>query len=227
MLSIAHRGASGHAPENTLSAFQKAIDLKADMIELDVRRCKSGELVVIHDALLNRVTNGKGKVRQKTLAELQSLTVFETEKIPTLEEVLQFVNKSIPIDINVKDSLATYQTADVIQTYVQEYGWKPQQLLLSTTNYLRLYKAKKRYPKLAIAPMVFFWPALMAMALALLKPAVLKFPKRMITFDIMKFAKYWHIPVYIWTVNKKEEIGQLRRMGVDGVITNYPEIVHE
>lgn len=225
MLSIAHRGASGHAPENTISAFKKALALKADMIELDVRRCKSGELVVFHDALLNRVTNGKGKVRQKTLSELKELTVLDTEKISTLEEVLDFLDRRVLVDINVKDTLVISQTADVIHTYITAHQWKKENILLSATNYLRLYRAKKRYPVISIAPMVFFWPAFMAMVCALLKPAALKFPKRMITVDIMKFAKYWKIPVYIWTVNKKEEIGQLERMGVDGVITNYPELI--
>jgi glycerophosphoryl diester phosphodiesterase len=72
-LKIGHRGAAGHAPENTLLSFQKAMDLGVDMIELDVYVCKTGELVVIHDEKVDRTTNGTGYVREKTLDELKIL----------------------------------------------------------------------------------------------------------------------------------------------------------
>ena len=81
---IAHRGASGYEPENTLRSFKKAMELGVDIIELDVHKCKSGELVVIHDFNLNRTTNGKGLVKDKTLAELRELELKKSEKIPTL-----------------------------------------------------------------------------------------------------------------------------------------------
>ena len=92
MLVIAHRGASGNLPENTLAAFQKAIELGAEMIELDVHLCKTRELVVIHDAHVNRTTDGHGLVSHKTLSELQKLNAGNGEKIPTLQEVFDLVN---------------------------------------------------------------------------------------------------------------------------------------
>ena len=81
IIKVGHRGASGYEPENTLLAFKKAIEIGADMIELDVRRCKSGELVVIHDETVNRTTNGKGEVSEKTLTELKGLEMEKGERI--------------------------------------------------------------------------------------------------------------------------------------------------
>ena len=88
MIRIGHRGAMGYAPENTLVSFEKALDLKVDMVELDVQLCKTGELVVIHDLTVNRTTNGEGDVAKLTLQELKCLDAGKGQQIPLLEEVL-------------------------------------------------------------------------------------------------------------------------------------------
>lgn len=102
MLRIAHRGASGYAPENTLAAFKKALEFDIDVIELDVHLTKDNHLVVIHDKTVNRTTDGKGKVADKTLAELQKLDAGNGEKIPTLQEVLDLVNRKALVSIEIK-----------------------------------------------------------------------------------------------------------------------------
>src|SRR5438270_9435891 len=86
----AHRGASGYAPENTLKAFKLAVDKGADGIECDVQLTKDNELVVIHDPILDRTTNGTGWVRDFTLKELRTLDAGDGQKIPTLLEVIDF-----------------------------------------------------------------------------------------------------------------------------------------
>ena len=91
VLRIGHRGAAGHAPENTLVSFEKAIDLGCDMTELDVHICGSGELVVIHDETVDRTTNGSGRVSELTLREIKILDAGDGEEIPTLEEVLELL----------------------------------------------------------------------------------------------------------------------------------------
>jgi glycerophosphoryl diester phosphodiesterase len=90
-LIVGHRGASAHAPENTLAAFRLAREQGADAIELDAKRCASGEVVIMHDATLNRTTNGDGNVHEWSLAELHSLDAGKGERIPTLDEVLELV----------------------------------------------------------------------------------------------------------------------------------------
>lgn len=112
ILAIAHRGFSSAAPENTLAAFRKAIELKPEMMECDVRQSKDGRIVVIHDAKLDRTTSGTGPVGEKTLAELKELDAgswfsaeFAGERIPTLEELLDLVKGSgVKLIIEIKEA---------------------------------------------------------------------------------------------------------------------------
>ena len=109
MENVAHRGATGYAPENTIAAFDLAVDMKADYIEIDVQRSKDGELVVIHDTTVNRTTNGSGKVGALTFEQLRSLDTgsfkgeqFAGEQIPTFEEILDRYHGKIGILIELK-----------------------------------------------------------------------------------------------------------------------------
>jgi glycerophosphoryl diester phosphodiesterase len=118
MQIIGHRGASGYEPENTLRSFQKAIDLGVEMIELDVYTCKSGELVVMHDDKVNRTTNGNGYVFNMTLTELKTLDAGKGEKVPTLVEVFDLINKKIAINVELKGEGTAESTAELIQKYI-------------------------------------------------------------------------------------------------------------
>lgn len=109
MLVIAHRGASGRAPENTLASFEQAIAIGVDGIELDVHLTRDGQLVIIHDQNLARTTDGQGLVHEHTLAELKALDAgswfgpaFAGERIPTLEEVLVRVAGRVPLQVEIK-----------------------------------------------------------------------------------------------------------------------------
>src|SRR4029450_12728715 len=102
-LIIGHRGASAHAPENTLAAFRLARQQGADGIDLDVTRCLSGQIVVIHDDTLNRTTNGDGNVNEWALSELLSLDAGKGERIPTLDEVFETVGPHLLINVEVKN----------------------------------------------------------------------------------------------------------------------------
>ncbi len=121
MLKIGHRGAMGYAPENTLGSFAKALELGVDGIELDVHVCKSGEVVVIHDERVDRTTNGKGQVKEMTLKELKELDAGKGERIPTLEEVLDFVDRRAFIDIELKAEGIGNSVADIVRKYIQEH----------------------------------------------------------------------------------------------------------
>ncbi|QKI83800.1 glycerophosphodiester phosphodiesterase [Kroppenstedtia eburnea] len=110
-INVAHRGASGHAPENTIAAYDLAVKMKADYFEVDVQRSKDGRLVIMHDTTVDRTTDGTGNVKDLTLAQLKQLDAgswfsptFAGEKIPTLEEVLdRYRGKGIKILIELKD----------------------------------------------------------------------------------------------------------------------------
>jgi len=100
LLAIAHRGASGYAPENTFAAFRKALAMGAGFIETDLQLSRDARFVAIHDATVNRTTNGQGAVHDLTLADLRKLDAgswfgseFAGERIPTIEEILEFAKK--------------------------------------------------------------------------------------------------------------------------------------
>jgi len=103
MLKIGHRGARAYEPENTLRSFQRAIELGVDAVELDVRKTKDNELVVIHNADVNKTTDGTGSVNELTLDEIKRLVTEKGEKVPTLAEVLDFVGKRVKILIELKE----------------------------------------------------------------------------------------------------------------------------
>jgi glycerophosphoryl diester phosphodiesterase len=112
---IAHRGASGSAPENTLAAIELAIANKADMIEIDIHQTKDGKLVVIHDDKLDRTTTGKGKINELTLEEIKKHdagswfnTSFSNEKVPELKEVLELINGKCKLLIEIKGKPSDY-----------------------------------------------------------------------------------------------------------------------
>ena len=105
ILNIGHRGAKGHVAENTLASIQKAMELGADGIEIDVFRCFSGEIVVFHDKTLNKLTNGTGYIEKNTLSELKELKILgSTHSIPTLEEVINSIGKDVFLNIELKGS---------------------------------------------------------------------------------------------------------------------------
>ena len=97
-----HRGAKGHAPENTLISVKKALAFDVDGVEIDVFRCQSGEIVVFHDKSLDKLTNGSGKIEEKTLKELSTLRVLGSEPIPTLDDIIDVINGSARLNIELK-----------------------------------------------------------------------------------------------------------------------------
>ena len=113
-LKIGHRGACGYEPENTLRSFKKALDLGVDTIELDVHKTKDEATVVIHDEKVDKTTNGTGFVADKSLEEIKKLDAGKGEKIPTLEEVLDLVNRKAQVNIELKGEGTARPVADII-----------------------------------------------------------------------------------------------------------------
>jgi glycerophosphoryl diester phosphodiesterase len=155
---IGHRGAAGYAPENTLSSFAKAIECRVDMIELDVWKCASGELVVFHDAKLNPLTNGHGYIAEKTLEELQKLSVLGREKIPTLLEVLDFVNHRAKVYIELKGSDIAHDVATIIEHYVKSKNWCYSDFLVASFDHIQLRDIKAANSLISVAALFYGIP---------------------------------------------------------------------
>ncbi|WP_317045329.1 glycerophosphodiester phosphodiesterase [Formosa algae] len=130
-LVIGHRGAKAYVAENTLESIQKALDFNVDGIEIDVHCCASGELVVFHDFTLDRMTNGNGKLEEYTLSELKEFLVDGKYKIPTLEEVIQLINRKSLLNIELKGKHTAEATCLTIQDYVDHKGWAYTEFLVS------------------------------------------------------------------------------------------------
>lgn len=223
MLIIGHRGACGYEPENTLSSFQKALDLNVAMIELDVYKCKSGELVVIHDSAVDKTTDGSGNVEDLTLAELKKLNCSNCQKIPTLEEVINLVDRKCKINIEIKsDNLAKY-IAGTIEDYIGR-GWSYDDFLVSSgkikeikdmfdLNYkilrgvLFTYPRQKNVDQVKELDLYFFGTY-----------------AKFITKSLVRKVHKEGIKLFAWTVNNKKLFKKMSKLKVDGVFSDYPDI---
>jgi len=121
-----------------LNHSKKALELNVDAIELDVYACESGELVVIHDNKIDRTTNGKGYVTEKTLDELRILDAGDGEKIPLSSEVFDIINKKVKINIELKGNKVAKHVNDLIQDYIKNKGWKYKHFIISSFNIMNL-----------------------------------------------------------------------------------------
>jgi glycerophosphoryl diester phosphodiesterase len=221
VLRIGHRGAAGHAPENTLRSFSKAVELGCDMTELDVHLCGSGELVVIHDETVDRTTNGSGEVASLTLTELKQLDAGLGERIPTLEEVLALLRGRVKLNIELKG----LGTAEPVHKLIQSSGWKQDALLITSFNWEMLSEYRAHEPDARLGPLTYE-NLVEAMGFAETVNAYSINPYHgHINADYIEEAHTRGFKVYPWTVNKVEDIAKLIKLGVDGVISDYPDRV--
>jgi glycerophosphoryl diester phosphodiesterase len=229
----AHRGFSGQAPENTLAAFTAAIAAGADMIELDVHLTRDNEVVVIHDDTLERTTNGKGNVVEKTLAELKDLDTgswfnsrFAGERIPTLAEVLEIARNRILVNIELKKGknfpYTMEELADRTLAVVEKRGMTDQ-VLFSSFDPAAIDRIRAKNLLLPIALIVDKpWE----------KPedpgggvryTTLNCRTTVLNEENIRRAHIAGIRVHVWTVNTKEAMEKFIALGVDGIITNHPD----
>ena len=219
---IGHRGAMGHAPENTVLSIQKALDLGVDGIEIDVFRCQSGEIVVFHDKKLNKLTNGKGKIQQKTWAQLQELKVMGSEPIPLLEEIIQLINGRVRLNIELKGKNTSKGVFNIIQTAVESGRWKMNQLYVSSFDWEELRAFRKLTNQFGIAVLTENNP-LTAISIAHELNAFAINPNhKKLTENMVKQIQGEGFEVLTWTVNDTTRIEELTSWGVDGIITDFP-----
>lgn len=236
-LNIAHRGASRAAPANTLAAFEKAVELGADGIEFDVHLSADGAPVVIHDFTVDATTDGSGRVAEMTLAQLEDLDagsyfdpVFAGERIPTLEQVLETVGERLLLNIELKSmSLRDNGLERAVIAQVKRHGLDDR-VILSSFNPLSLRRAKRSAPHIPTGllyaldlplPLRRAW-------LASLAPHEARHPEhRMVDARYMAWARRHGYRVNVWTVDDPDEMRRLIGLGVDSIITNAPDVLHE
>lgn len=219
---IGHRGAAGYAPENSLSAFAIAMECGVDMVEFDVWKCASGELVVFHDAKLERLTDGYGSITSHTLEELKKLTVLGCETIPTLIEVLDFIDRRVKVYIEIKDAHIAYDVLKVIEYYVEYKQWQYEDFLVASFDHMQLYEIKAANRLVPIAALVYGIPFNFSACIRAINADIV-----CLTIDFMsqEFVNDIHdhgMLVYVYIINDSDDMIRVVNYGVDGIITDYP-----
>lgn len=205
-----------------MSAFRKAIELGADMIELDARKCASGELVVIHDAGLKRAFGVSGLVRQKNLVELKNLASDPDRQIPTLAEALKFIRGRTALDIELKERGTAREALAVIKASLGS-AWSWNKLSLSSRHHNELVAARDESREIELAPIYLSWPFGYKNFGRKIRAKNLKLNHIFTTKTLVKQAQGHAFGVWVWTVNSHRQIAKFKDWGVDGIISNYPE----
>lgn len=223
MLKIAHRGARGYEPENTLKSFQKALDLNADGIELDVHLSSDGHLIVIHDETIDRTTNGKGFVNTFTLAELKTFLIDDQYEIPTLKEVFDLVNKKCLINIELKGLGTADKVADLIEEYIADQNWNYGHFIVSSFNWDLLQETSNLNSNIAIGVLTEE-DVKKALAFAEVIEAEAIHPDyQLLNLENVQKMQEKGFLVFPWTVNDTEDIQKIKSYQVDGIISDFPD----
>jgi glycerophosphoryl diester phosphodiesterase len=215
---IGHRGVMGLEPENTLRSFKRAIKMKLEMVELDVHVCKSGELIVIHDATVDRTTDGKGRVSRLTLSQLKKLNAGKGEKIPTLNEVLDLCKNKIKVNIEIKGGAIVKPLASLLNKSIRN-GWGRKDLLVSSFDNSSLRKFS-RLCKVQIG--ILITKPIELNKVRNMNPYSINVAKTNLTKKFIDTTHKQRIKVFVWTVDNKKTAQKFKRWGVDGIFTNYP-----
>lgn len=229
-LRIGHRGAAGTHPENTLVSFARAVELGCDGIEFDVHRTKDGHLVVIHDPTLNRTTNGTGWVREHTLADIKKLDAgkwkhakYVGERVPTLAEVIDQTPKSLKLFIELKAGSIHYPgiEADLVQALISEGAVERTQI--SSFDHHALKLIHELAPEMELGMLIADNPVdPVAMASACGATAIHPYYLWVLPQMVME-ARAAGMKVNVWNVNDPGPIALLKQLGVDGVMSDYPD----
>jgi len=226
-----HRGASGHAPENTLPAFKMAADMGADGVELDIQQTKDGVIVVCHDETIDRTSSGAGWLKDFTFEELRRLdfsngnAAYEDVKIPTMEEVFYLLAPTgLTINIELKTGIIFYENIEEkILDLTKKMGWEDR-VIYSSFNHYSVRKIKELDPGAKVGLLYGDGPIDMPgygrrLGADALHPAFynLQYP------DYMEDCRRYGLDVNVWTVNSTADLMQCREYGVNAVITNYPD----
>lgn len=221
MQIIAHRGASGFYPENTLLAIEQALLAKADGIEIDVF-CVENQLVVIHDENVSRTTNGTGLLRDFTLTQLQQLDAGSGQQVPTLWQVLQLVNNQTLLNIELKGADTAEPLLELLRKAETELSTDPDKLLISSFNHHLLKQIQNHRPELKLGALTASLPLDYAAFASELGAWSVNCDKGFINRQMVQDAHQRGLQVLVYTVNDEVTAAQMQQLGVDGIFCNYP-----
>jgi glycerophosphoryl diester phosphodiesterase len=228
---IAHRGASGHFPENTRLAFAKAVEAGADIIELDCQLSRDGHVVVFHDEQLRRTSGAHGTLRSKTLAQLKSLDIgrwrnpaCKGERILTLEEALEVFAGRVDLCLEIKNYPKSLPGIELKVLFILSHYDYLDRTIISSFDYRSLARIRELAPDISIG--VIFGSAVNQDPLDAAKQLAatsLHVQKSFATRELLAAAWDEGLDVHVWTVNELRDIEAFVAMGVQGVISDFPD----
>lgn len=228
---IAHRGASGHYPENTRLAFTKAIQAGADMIEIDCQLSRDGHVVVFHDEQLRRTAGVRGTLRSKTLAQLKVLDIGRWrnksctgERILTLEEALEIFAGKVDLCLEIKNYPESLSGIELKVLFILSHYDYLDRTIVSSFDYRSLARIRELAPEIAIGLILGSAVKQDAFETAhRLAATSIHVQKSSATRELLSMAWEEGLDVYVWTVNELRDIEAFVAMGVQGVISDFPD----
>jgi len=213
-----HRGASSSEPENTMRAFTQAFQDGADGIEFDVRLTADNQMVVIHDSLIDRTSNGFGSVRKKTYQELLGFDFGNGEKIPLLEEVLKKFGNQKWLNIEIKEQGFEKQLLEMLDKLKIK-----QKYVISSFKISVIRKIKELNCEI---PTAFLFQAIQFNLQSLISETQcegIHLKHTIVNKRLISEARYYNLAVRAWTVDSQRKAWKLTKLGIDGIITNNPK----
>lgn len=228
----AHRGASGYLPENTLPAFEKAAEMGADGVELDIQRTRDGQIVVIHDEYIDRTSDGRGLVKDYALAELRRFNYNRTfpdspyVTIPTMEEVLELLAPTgLSINIELKTGYIFYEGIEEEITHMVHAHHYEDRVIYSSFNHYSVLRVQEADPEARTA--FLYMDGFIGMPEYGKTHSVTALHPEFHNLQYPGFPEACHaagLDLNVWTVNTAEEMRWCASYGVHAVITNYPDV---
>ena len=225
VLRIGHRGSKGYVAENTYESISKAIQLGVDGIEIDVFKCASGELVLFHDKDLKELTGESGLIENLTIKELEQFLVQGKYKIPTLKDVLTRIEKPLFVNIELKGLNTAQATSKIIADISRSTSWSLEHFIVSSFNWdeLELFRSIDKNTSvgvlvsksMSINEAIEFGKKINAQAI---HPNF-----KLLNDKAVKKIKNNGFKIYTWTVNDEDDINFMKKLKVDGIISDYPD----
>jgi glycerophosphoryl diester phosphodiesterase len=225
VLRIGHRGSKGYIAENTLESINHAILLGVDGIEIDIFKCLSGELVLSHENNLKRLTGKSAQLEKLTLNELKKFLVVGKYKIPTLTDVLTIIKTPLFVNIELKGLNIAQATSKIISDISTSTSWSLEHFIVSSFNWDELERFRsidKNTPvgvlvskSMSINEAIEFGKKINAQAI---HPNF-----KLLNDKVVKKIKNNGFKIYTWTVNDEDDINFMKKLKVDGIISDYPD----
>ncbi len=218
ILRIGHRGAAGHAPENTLASIRKAIALGIDLAEVDVRRTSDGHLVLLHDACVDRTTNGNGAVGLMTLETIRTLDAGRGERIPTLEEALRTANGQIGLILELKENDQAERACPIVHQSAFTGS-----VIYASFMHDELLLVRETDPTAMTMTLFDQLPKNPVSAAEAAKATHVGLRHNTVTKPVVETFHAAGLQVFVYTVNNPRAIQTMRSFDVDGIVSDFPD----